>query len=67
MATASHLPAPPSPRLLLRQAVQRAETEDQVDGVDADDGAVAEQLGEDAERDAVVRVVESRDQFLNNV
>ena len=39
-------------RLLLGQAVERAEAPDQVDGVDADHRPVAEELGEDAERDA---------------
>ena len=47
-------------RLLLRQAVERAEAEHEIHRVDADDGAVFEQLAEDAEGDAVVRVVESR-------
>ena len=39
--------------LLLGQAVQRAETEDEIHGVDADHGTVANQLAEDAEREAV--------------
>jgi putative salt-induced outer membrane protein YdiY len=47
-------------RLLLRETVQRAETPDQIHGVNADDGAVAEQFTQNAERDAVVRVVERR-------
>ena len=47
-------------RLLLRQAVQRAEAQHQVDRVDADDRPVLEQLAENAQGDAVVRVVEGR-------
>jgi len=50
-----------SRRLLLREAVQRAEAPDQIHGVNADDGTVAEQFTQNAERDAVVRVVERRD------
>ena len=33
-------------RLLLRQAMQRSEAPDEVDGVDADDLSVGEKLGE---------------------
>src|ERR1700722_2303663 len=40
--------------------MQRAETPDQIHGVNADDWTVAEQLAQNAERDAVVRVVERR-------
>lgn len=47
-------------RLLLRQTMQRAEAPDQIHGVNADDGAVAEQFAQNAERDAVVWVVERR-------
>jgi len=43
--------------LLLGQAVQCAVAEDEVDGMDADDGAVGEQLRENTERNPVVRVV----------
>src|ERR1035437_8247132 len=47
--------------LLLREAVQRAEAPDQIHGGYADDGTVAEQPAQNAERHAVVRVVEGRD------
>ncbi len=42
-------------RLLLGQAMQRSETEHQVDGVDADDAPVREKISQDAERQAVPR------------
>ena len=51
-----------SGRLLLGQAVQRPEPPHQIDRVDADHRAVGEQLGQDAQRPAVVRVVERRHQ-----
>ena len=47
-------------RFLLRHAVQRAETPDQIDAVDADNLAVGEQFGERSECNAVRRVVEGR-------
>ena len=43
-------------RLLLAQAVQRAENPDQVHGVDADHRAVAEQLTQDPQGPAVLRI-----------
>src|SRR5262249_62101628 len=46
--------------LLLRQTVQRPEPPHQVDGVDADDRAVGEQVGKRPERHAVGGVVERR-------
>ena len=49
-------------RLLLRQAVQRAEAEDEVDAVNADDLAVGEELGQGIEGDAVGRIVERRNE-----
>src|SRR5512135_550678 len=49
-------------RLLLRKAVDRAEAEDEVDGVDADDPAVGEERGQGVERLAVGRVIEGRDE-----
>ena len=50
-----------SHRLLLREAVQRAEAPDQIHGVDAHNGTVAEQFAQNAKRHAVVRVVKGRD------
>src|SRR5512134_2628215 len=47
-------------RLLLREAMQGAEAEHQVNGMYADDGTVPEQIAKDAQRDAVVRIVECR-------
>ena len=41
--------------------MQRAEAQDQIHGVNAHDGAVLEQLAQNAERHAVVRVVEGGD------
>ncbi len=49
-------------RLLLRQAVQRAEAQHQIDGMNADDGTVREKLSQGAQRDAVVGVVEGGNQ-----
>jgi hypothetical protein len=43
-----------SRRLLLREAVQRAEAPDQIHGVNAGDGTVFEQFTQNAGRDAVV-------------
>ena len=48
-------------RLLLSQAVQRAEAQHQVDGVDPHHHAVLEEFPEYAESHAVVGVVEGRD------
>ena len=39
------------PGLLLRQAVQRAQAQDQIDAVDADDLAIGEELGQGVQRD----------------
>src|SRR6185437_11215823 len=50
-------------RLLLREAVQRAESPDQIDGVDADDFAIGEAAGDDVEGVAVVGIVESGDEY----
>src|ERR1051325_7846746 len=47
--------------LLLGQAVERAEPKYEVDGMNAHHRPVAEQFAERAERDAVVRVIERRD------
>src|SRR5215831_20028603 len=49
-------------RLLLCHAVQGAETPDQLRAVDAHDLAIAEELRERSQRDAIVRVVEGRHQ-----
>src|SRR5207244_8303705 len=51
-----------SRRLLLRHAVERAEPEHQVAGMDADHAPAGEELGERLERLPVARVVEGRDQ-----
>src|SRR5688572_9140428 len=48
-------------RLLLGEAVQRAEPPDEVDGVDPDDLPRREELGERVQRHPVVAVVERRD------
>src|SRR6266567_3897263 len=45
--------------LLLRHAVQRAQPPDQVDGMDADDFAAGEHVGKNAERNAVVGIMEA--------
>ena len=58
----SALSSPPSPRLLLREAVQGSQSPDEVYGVDAGDFAVGEELGEYREGDAVFGVVEGGDQ-----
>src|SRR5665213_3604734 len=47
-------------RLRLREAVQRSETPDQIHRVNAADRAILEQPAQNAKRDAVVRIVESR-------
>src|SRR5215510_2600750 len=44
--------------LLLCEAVQRAESPHQIDGVNADDGMIGEYLSQNAEGDAVLRIVE---------
>src|SRR5439155_13100265 len=49
-------------RLLQGEAVQSAQAPHEVHGVDADHGPVGNQLGERAQRDAVLRIVEGRDQ-----
>src|SRR5690606_8315459 len=51
-----------SGRLLLAEAVQRAEADDEVLGADGDDDAVGEQLLEQLEGDVVARLVEGRDE-----
>ena len=43
---------------MLGEAMEGAEAPGEVDGVDADDGPVGEAIGEDFQRDAVVRIVE---------
>ncbi len=48
--------------LLLRHAVERAESPDQFDAVDSDDPSVRKALGQGTQRDAVVRIVERRNQ-----
>ncbi len=48
-------------RLLLRHAVERAEAKDEVAAGDAYDFAVREKFGQSVESDAVVRIVERRD------
>src|SRR5262245_33993339 len=50
------------PGLLLRQAVERPEAEDQVDAVDADDLAIGEELRQGVQRDAIGRVIEGGNQ-----
>jgi len=45
-------------RLLLGQAMERAEAQDEIHGVNAHDGAVLEQLAQDAKGHAIVRIVE---------
>src|ERR1700757_4957882 len=52
----------PLPRLLLGHTMQRAEAPDQVAGVDGNDFAGREELGQNVEREAVVRVIEYRDE-----
>lgn len=51
---------PPLPlgRLLLSQAVQRAETQHQVHGVNTDHRPVRKQFAQGAQGDAVIRIVE---------
>src|SRR5713226_9574162 len=55
--------------LLLGHAVERAETEDEVAAGDAHDFAIGKQTGESIERDAIVRIVERRDDhdFIGDV
>ena len=48
--------------LLLRQAMERSQAEDEVDAVDADDLAAGEELGQGVQGDAVGGIVEGRDQ-----
>jgi len=45
----------------LGEAVDRPEAPDEIDGVDADDAAAREEVGEEAERLVVARVVERGD------
>src|ERR1039457_2014789 len=47
-------------RLLLRHAVQRAESPDQIAGIDRHDLARRKHIRESVERDAIVRIVEHR-------
>lgn len=47
-------------RLLLRQAVERSQAQDEVHGVDANHRPVGKQLGQDPQGLAVGRVVERR-------
>ena len=47
--------------LLLRKTVQRPESPDEIDGVYSDDGTIGEAIGEDVQRDAVIGIVERRD------
>src|SRR5215813_3334493 len=58
-----------SRRDLLSHAVDGAEAENEVAAVHANDFAVEEILGEDIERDAVVRIVENRnkDKFVGDI
>ena len=50
-----------SRRLLLRQAMQRTGTEHEINGMNADDRPVLEQFAQNAERNAVVWIIERRD------
>ncbi len=49
-------------RLLLGHAMQRAESPDQIDAVDADDLAIGKQLGQNVQRHAVVGIMKCRHQ-----
>ena len=49
-------------RLLLGQTVQGAESEDEIDGVDARYRAIFEEFSQDAKSDAIVRIIEGRHQ-----
>src|SRR6267378_8331313 len=49
-------------RLLLRETVERAEAPDEITGVDSYDGTVWEAFPEDAERHAILRIVEGGDE-----
>ena len=42
--------------------MQGAESPDEIDGMDADDFAIGKELSENSERDAVVGIVEGRDE-----
>jgi len=44
-------------RLLLRQAMERAEAQDQIDGVNSHHGSIFEQFGQRAEGDSIVRII----------
>ena len=44
--------------LLLRQAVNGAESPDQIDRMDSDHGAAGEQIAQDSQRHAVIGIVE---------
>src|SRR5919204_348134 len=50
-----------SPGLLLRQAVQRSESPNEIDGVDTDDATIGEEVGERVQGEAGVRGLERRD------
>ena len=47
-------------RLLLRQTVQCAESQHEVNGMDPDDRTIGEELGQNSECDSVVRIIECR-------
>src|SRR6202011_1283939 len=49
-------------RLLLRQTMQRTQSPGKVHGVNADYDATREEIGKDAEREAIAGVVERRDE-----
>src|SRR5205809_573961 len=49
--------------LLLRQAMQRAEAPDEVDGVDAHDGAAGEQVCQDPKGMTIAGIIECRHKY----